>query len=68
MGKTTLINISKIIIKIAYKNVRKISFNQGDDCINGCLLCYLFFKENYKLIAIDLTEPEVLDVDPKARQ
>ena len=65
--KTTLINISKIIIEIAYKNIRKISSNQGDDCINDCLLCYLFFNEHYKLISIDLTEPEVLDIDPKAR-
>ena len=42
------------------------SCDQGDDCRTSCLLNYLSFKENYKLIAIDLSEKQKLDPDPKA--
>ena len=28
----------------AYENIRKITTGQGDDCITGCLLDYLYFK------------------------
>ena len=38
------------------------------DYTNGCLLDYPYFKENYKLIAIDLTKQHTFDVDPKAIQ
>ena len=31
-------------------------------------LDYPYFKENYELIAIDLSEQQELDVDPKAIQ
>ena len=34
----------------------------------GCLLDYLYFKENYKMIAIDLSKQRVLDADPRAIQ
>ena len=34
----------------------------------GCLLDYPYFKENYKLTAIDLRMQQVLDADPKAIQ
>ena len=33
-----------------------------------CLLDYLHFKENYKMIAIDLSKQQVLDADPRAIQ
>ena len=36
------------------ENIRKITTGKGDDYITGCLLDYCYFKENYKLIAIDL--------------
>ena len=39
-----------------YDNVRKIMIGQGDDYTTGCLLDYPYFKENYKLIAIDLSK------------
>ena len=29
-----------------YKNIRKIAAGQGDDYTTGCLLDYLYFKEN----------------------
>ena len=49
-------------------NVQKITTSQGDDCKIGSLLDYPYFKENYKLIAIDLSKQEALDADPKAIQ
>ena len=41
---------------------------QGDQCTTGCLLDYSYFKENYKMIEIDLSKQQVLDVDPKTIQ
>ena len=40
----------------------------GDDYATGCLLNYCYFKENYKLIAIDLSKQQTLDGDPRAIQ
>ena len=36
-----------------YEKIRKITTGQGDDYTTGCLLDYLYFKENYKMIAIN---------------
>ena len=36
-----------------YENIRKIATGKGNDHTTGCLLDYSYFKENYKLIAID---------------
>ena len=33
-----------------------------------CLLDYAYFKDNYKLIAIDLSEQKTLDADSRAIQ
>ena len=38
---------------------------QGDDYTTGCLLDYPYFKENYKLIAIDRIKQQELDADAK---
>ena len=51
---------------LKHKNIRKIATGQGNDYVNGCLLDYLYFKENYKMIAIDLSKQQVLDADPRA--
>ena len=51
-----------------YENIIKISTSQGDDYTTGCLLDYSYFKENYKLIAIDLSKQQELDADPRAIQ
>ena len=51
-----------------YENVRKIGTGQGNDYTNGCLLDYSYFKENYKLIAIDLSKQQALDADSRAIQ
>ena len=46
--------------------MRKIPIGQGDDYTTGCLLYYSYFKENSKLIAIDLSKQQALDADLKA--
>ena len=51
-----------------YGNIRKIATGQGDNCTTGCLLDYPNFKKYCKLIALDLSEKQKLDVDPKAIQ
>ena len=51
-----------------YENIRKIATGQGDDYTTGCLLDYSYFKENYKMIAIDLSKQQALDADPRAIQ
>ena len=51
-----------------YENIRKIAIGHGDDYTTGCLLDYCYFKENYKLIAIDLSKQQALDADPRAIQ
>ena len=39
-----------------YGNIRKIATGQGDDYTTGCLLEYFYFKDYYKMIAIDLSK------------
>ena len=53
--------------KITHEN-RKIASGQGGDCKTGCLLDYSYFKENYKIVAIDLSKEQALDDDRKAIQ
>ena len=52
----------------AYKNIRKIATGQGDDYTTGCLLDYSYFKDHYKMIAIDLSKQQALDADPRPIQ
>ena len=54
--------------KITYDNIRKIATGQGDDYATGCLLDYPYFKDTYKLIAVDLSKQQALDADPRAIQ
>ena len=51
-----------------YVNIRKITTGQGEEYTTGWLLDYPYFKEHYRLIAIDLSKQETIDVDPKAIQ
>ena len=51
-----------------YNELRKISTGRGDDCTTGCLLDFANFLKNYKLIAADLSNQEVLDADSTAIQ
>ena len=49
-----------------YENIRRIATSQGDDYTTGCLLDYSYFKENYRMIAIDLSKQQVFDTDSRA--
>ena len=40
----------------------------GDDYATGSLLDYAYFKDNYRLIALDLSKQKALDADPRAIQ
>ena len=39
-----------------------------DDYTTGCLLDYVYFKNYYKMIAVDLSKQQALHADPKAIQ
>ena len=54
--------------KVTYENIRKIATGQGDDYKTGCLLDYSYFKDTYKIIAVDLSKQQVLDAEPRAIQ
>ena len=54
--------------KVTYVNIKKIATGQGDYYTKGCLLEYTYFKNYYKMIAINLSKQQVLDADPKAIQ
>ena len=54
--------------KVTYENIRKTTTGQGDDYTTGCLLDYIYFKNYYKMIAVDLSKQQALDADPKAIQ
>ena len=49
-------------------SMKKPVTGQGDDYTTGCLLDYNYFKIYYGMIAIDLSEQQALDGDPKAIQ
>ena len=49
-----------------YENIRTIATGQGDDYTTGCLLDHLYFKENYKMIATDLSKQQALDANLRA--
>ena len=51
-----------------YEKIRKIVIVQGDDYTTACLLDDTYLKENFKLIAIDLSKQLALDTDPKTKQ
>ena len=52
------------------ENIQKVTANRGDDYTTGSFLdySYLISKKNYKMIAIDLSKRQALDVDTKAIQ
>ena len=53
---------------VTYENIRKIAIGQGDDYTTGCLLDYNYFKKYFQMIAINLSNQQALDADPKAIQ
>ena len=46
-----------------YENIRKVATGKGDDCATGCFSDYSYFKENCKMIAIDLRKQQAPDAD-----
>ena len=54
--------------KVTDENIRKIATGQGDDYTAVCLLDYIYFKNYYKMIAVDVSKQQALDADPKAIQ
>ena len=55
------------LIKL-YDEVRKVSIGQGDDYTTACLLNFAYFKDNYRLITVDLSKQKALISDPRAIQ
>ena len=51
-----------------YENTRKIAIGKGDYYTTGCLLDYSYFKDHYKMLAIDLRKQQALDADPRSIQ
>ena len=39
-----------------YENIKKNSTGWGDDYTTGCLLDYMYFKNYYKMIMVDLSK------------
>ena len=52
--------------KVTYKNIRKTATGQRDDYTTTCLLDYAHLKDNYKMIAVDLSKKKTLDAAPNA--
>ena len=48
-----------------YENIKKIATGKGDCYTTGCLLDYPYFKDYYKMIAVDLSKQQELDADPR---
>ena len=42
--------------KVTYENIRKIATGQRDDYTTGCLLDYPYFKDSYKIMAVNLSK------------
>ena len=51
-----------------YDEIRKFVTGKGHNYATGCLLGYKYFKDFYKLVAIDLSKQKELDADPRAIQ
>ena len=42
--------------KVTYEIIKKIATGWGDDYTTGCLLDYIYLKNCYKMIAVDLSK------------
>ena len=51
-----------------YDEIWKVSTGHGDDYTTGCLLDYAYFKDNCRLIAVDLSKQKALNAAPRAFQ
>ena len=48
--------------KVMYENIRKIATGQGDDYATGCLSDYIYFKNYYKMVVVDLSKLKALAI------
>ena len=60
--------IKQLMIIKQFDEVRKVSTGQGDDYTTGYLLDLSYFRDNCRLIAVDLSKQKALDADPRAMQ
>ena len=51
-----------------YRELKKVMIAKGEDYTTGSLLDYDYFKKHYKLVAVDLSKQNELDVDLRATQ
>ena len=51
-----------------YRELKNVMIGKGEDYTTGSLLDYYYFKKNYKLVAVDLSEQKELEADPRAIQ
>ena len=54
--------------KVTYENILKNATVQADDSTTGCYLEYPYFKESYKMTALDLSKQQILTANPRANQ
>ena len=54
--------------KVTFENIIKIATGKGDDYTTSCLLDYQYFRDNYKMIAVDLSRQQALDTNPRKIQ
>ena len=50
------------------RELKKVMIGKGEDYTTGSLLDYDYFKNNYKLVAVDLSKQKELHADPRAIQ
>ena len=62
-GENFLISLLKMINQ--HENIRKICTGSGDDYTTGSLLDYPYFKDSYKMIAVDLSKQQALELIPE---
>ena len=67
MDKNSLISQYKMIKEYIIL-FQKITIGEGNDYTTSCLLDYNYFRNYYKMIAINLSKRKALDADPKAIQ
>ena len=65
MEETFLINQWRNDLR-TYDNIEKFTTGQKDYYAPGCLPDYLYFKQHYNMIAIDISKLQALDTNPKA--
>ena len=54
--------------KIIYEHIRKITIGPEGDYTAACLLIYAYFRDNYKIIVIDVNKQEALNGDYRSIQ